>query len=51
MVNKPKVPIEIDPTYEDFEKAKKQMKRLMKQYKNKSLDMDAVKKSFKIWTK
>jgi chromosome segregation and condensation protein ScpB len=50
MVDKPKV-IEIDPIKEDFEKAKERMKKLMKQYKNKDIDMDAVKKSYKIWTK
>ena len=50
MVDKPKI-IEIDPTKEDFEKSKKEMKRLMKQYKNKGLDWAAVKKSYKIWTK
>jgi hypothetical protein len=50
MVDKPKI-IEIDPVKEDFEKAKIKMKKLLKQYKNKALDMDAVKKSYKIWTK
>ena len=50
MVDKPKI-IEIDPVKEDFEKAKTKMKKLLKQYKNKTLDMDAVKKSYKIWTK
>ena len=43
--------IEIDVTKERFEKAKKEMKKLLKQYKNKELDMDAVKRSYKIWTK
>ena len=43
--------IEINITKERFEKAKKEMKKLLKQYKNKELDMDAVKRSYKIWTK
>ena len=43
--------IEIDVTRQRFEKAKKEMKKLLKQYKNKELDMDAVKRSYKIWTK
>ena len=43
--------IEIEVTKQRFEKAKKEMKKLLKQYKNKELDMDAVIRSYKIWTK
>ena len=40
--------LEID---EEFEKAQKEMEKLMKEYKNKDLDWDAVKRSYRIWTK
>jgi hypothetical protein len=36
---------------EELKEAQKKMKKLMKQYKNKDLDWDAVKKSYRIWTK
>ena len=32
-------------------KAQKEMEKLMKEYKNKDLDWDAVKRSYRIWTK
>ena len=40
--------LEID---EEFEKAQKEMEKLMKEYKNKDLDWDAAKRSYRIWTK
>ena len=39
----------VDPN--ELKEAQEKMKKLMKQYKNKNLDWDAVKKSYKIWTK
>ena len=36
---------------DELRKAQEEMKKLMKQYKNKDLDWDAVKRSYKIWTK
>jgi len=36
---------------DELRKAQEEMKRLMKQYKNKDLDWDAVKRSYRIWTK
>ena len=39
----------VDP--DELKEAQEKMKKLMKQYKNKNLDWDAVKRSYKIWTK
>jgi hypothetical protein len=36
---------------DELKEAQEKMKKLMKQYKNKNLDWDAVKRSYKIWTK
>ena len=39
----------VDP--DELKEAQEKMKKLMKQYKNKNLDWDAVKRSYRIWTK
>jgi hypothetical protein len=36
---------------DEFKEAQEKMKKLMKQYKNKNLDWDAAKRSYRIWTK
>ena len=46
-----KVVQNIDPIKESFDKSLQEMKKLMNQYKGRPLDIDAAKKSFKIWTK